>query len=390
MSEITIRQLHADEAINVVHSQDTYAFQATPPLPRKEKWLERMRSHLDHSRHWGLFEDGQVRANLSYVHMSQHIRGKIYPATGAIWGVATHPEGRRKGYARRLLEHVFQAMHSDGLPFSTLYAFRESFYMRLGFATFPQVHVVRFPVQPLLPLLKQKFDGRVKLSLLADNVEEYRNYLSKQQHKIHGMGVFPLEILRGNDEYWLAVAYRNNEPCGIMIYKMQLDKQTMEVPHFYYDDSTTRYLLLEWFARHADQVSTIELRLPPTELPETWYPDLVIQRSSLDAPLGRVIDVREMSGVKVGTGEFSVRMSDPHCPRNEGIYRFACNGGVLEVNPAEKAECDLSIQALSALIYGTHDPEIFAFRGWGNPAPQMQETMRQMFPAMVPHLHERF
>jgi hypothetical protein len=64
--------------------------------------------------------------------------------------------------------------------------------------------------------------------------------------------------------------------------------------------------------------------------------------------------------------------------------------GVLQVSPAKHADCALSIQALAALLYGTHDPGDFAFRGWGDPSPQVQATMRAMFPRMLPHMHEMF
>ncbi len=63
---------------------------------------------------------------------------------------------------------------------------------------------------------------------------------------------------------------------------------------------------------------------------------------------------------------------------------------MLHVSSAKDADCVLSIQALTALLYGTHDPGDFTFRGWGDPSLQVQETMRAMFPRMLPHMHEMF
>jgi hypothetical protein len=62
----------------------------------------------------------------------------------------------------------------------------------------------------------------------------------------------------------------------------------------------------------------------------------------------------------------------------------------LQVGPADEPDCELTIQALTALIYGTHDPGDFAFRGWGNPSAEVQATMRAIFPPRVPFLHEYF
>jgi hypothetical protein len=53
-------------------------------------------------------------------------------------------------------------------------------------------------------------------------------------------------------------------------------------------------------------------------------------------------------------------------------------------------DCELSIQGLSALVYGTQDPGDFAVRGWGDPSPEVQAAMRTLFPPATPHLHELF
>jgi hypothetical protein len=62
----------------------------------------------------------------------------------------------------------------------------------------------------------------------------------------------------------------------------------------------------------------------------------------------------------------------------------------LQVTRADEADCILSIQALTALVYGTHDPDDFAIRGWGNLSPAVQAIMRAMFHPMTSYLHEYF
>ena len=64
--------------------------------------------------------------------------------------------------------------------------------------------------------------------------------------------------------------------------------------------------------------------------------------------------------------------------------------GTLTVSRGRTADCDLTIQGLSALVYGVNDPAEFAIRGWGNPTPDVQASMRAIFPPLVPHLHEIF
>ncbi len=94
--------------------------------------------------------------------------------------------------------------------------------------------------------------------------------------------------------------------------------------------------------------------------------------------------------MQTGLGGFSARLTDPLCPWNEGLWRFETHNGALQVSPAEHADRDLTIQALSALLFGTHDPQDFSLRGWGSPSLELQIVMRAMFPAMMPYLHENF
>jgi hypothetical protein len=104
----------------------------------------------------------------------------------------------------------------------------------------------------------------------------------------------------------------------------------------------------------------------------------------------RVLDVYKIGGMQIGPGRFTAHITDPFCPWNEGIWRFESVDGMLQVARADEAGCSLSIQALTALVYGTHDPGDFTIRGWGDPSPQVLATMRTMFPPRAPYLHEYF
>ncbi len=108
--------------------------------------------------------------------------------------------------------------------------------------------------------------------------------------------------------------------------------------------------------------------------------------------MGRVVDVAKLGGMHTGPGRFTARIADPLCPWNEKTWQFETVDGLLQVSSADAnaVGCDLSIQGLTALVYGTHDPGDFAIRGWGSPPPELQSAMRAIFPPMVPHLHERF
>jgi predicted acetyltransferase len=193
---------------------------------------------------------------------------------------------------------------------------------------------------------------------------------------------------------WTALARFDGEIEGLMLYSLQgeeVGKFNFRASRFYYKTSRARYLMLNYIARHIDQASSAELWLPPDETPETWLSDLQVKiESPARAPMGRVIDVAKISGMEVGEGSFTIKVNDPLCPWNEGAWRFDACDGRLVVSPSPSAICELTIQGLSALVAGTHDPEDFALRGWGNPDPALQTILRKMFPRMTPFLHEMF
>jgi hypothetical protein len=193
---------------------------------------------------------------------------------------------------------------------------------------------------------------------------------------------------------WMAQAKVNGETVGLMLYEIKGDhfaQFLLRAVRFYYETSLGRYLLLQWIARHTDQAGQAEIWLAPFEQPETWLSDMQVKTESPErAPMGRVLDVSRLGGMQVGSGRFSARIADPLCSWNEGFWRFESADGTLQVARADGADCDLSIQALTALVYGAHDLDDFAIRGWGNPSPKVQATLRAMFPPMTPYLHENF
>jgi hypothetical protein len=50
----------------------------------------------------------------------------------------------------------------------------------------------------------------------------------------------------------------------------------------------------------------------------------------------------------------------------------------------------MQVQALSAMVYGTHDPADFGLRGWGEPDDFTQAVMRTLFPPKQPYMHALF
>ncbi len=392
--DIAIRPIQGEEMLETLYRLNMYSLHASPPGENKEEWIGRVRERKGITC-YAAFEDGEPMSIAVSTPMTQNMRGRLYPASG-VWGVSTQPQARRKGYCKQAIARLLAAERDAGKVFSNLYPFRESFYERLGYVAFPLTKIVKLSPRSLAPFLSMESEGEIELKLIGEAYDAYRAFLAEKRQRTHGMAFFDSGDRAGASRnlFWVAQAKFRGNTEGLMLYRLLGDEPTqfnLLAFRFYYHTSRARYLLLNWIARHVDQADEVELWLQPDETPESWLADLQIQVEAANRPaMGRVLDVEKMSGMSAGEGSFSARVIDPLCPWNEGAWRFEGCDGLLRVNRASAASCELSIQGLAALVNGTHDPQDFSFRGWGNPDPSIQAVQRAMFPKMCPFMHENF
>jgi predicted acetyltransferase len=392
MPDSVILQLTGEKMYEALYMLNNYAFHASPPFPNKEEFFERMRQR--EVLYYACIEDGTTVAGAASGSLHQNVRGKIYPISG-IWGVATHPAARRKGYSKNLIRQLLETEYTTGKVFTALHPFRDSFYERLGYVSMHLPRSVRFKTAALAPLVKMDLDGHCQLMLLSEGYEIYRDYLFAMQASVHGMALFDHSSKANirNDE-WLLLVRRKGKLEGLMIYRLngaEITHFTLCADRFLYRTSQAKYRMLGWMARHVDQAEYIEIRLTPYEYPETWLPDLDVKYDTAPvAPMVRVLNVVKLSGMHTNPGNFSATITDPLCPWNEKAWHFESTGGILQVSETKSADAMLPIQGLTALVFGSHDPEEFTYRCWGDPTPQQQEAMRSLFPRLIPYIHEWF
>ncbi len=399
MPDWVIRRVTGEDLLHTCIPLTTYAFRATPTTADS---AEEQAAYLDFlSRQTVLvgFAAATPAATATSYPMQQSVRGRRYPMSG-VSAVATDPQQRRRGYGRAVVVDLLRMVHEDeGLVFAGLYPFRESFYQRLGFVTFPQAQVVQMHPLSLTPLLKADLPGEVTRHLHSDALNAYDAFLNAYQVMHHGMARPSLKNLRfrlDREPQWIALARSEGIVVGAMLYTHSGFEGTLEVEAFHYSTPLGRALLLQWLAHHADHASVAQLTLGPAQRPETWLEDLAITRSSpkRKTPMGRVLDISRIGGMQVGPlpDSLLIQVDDLHCPWNSGTWRFNSNAGQLSVQRADTPHIDvrLSIHGLTALVYGTHDPADFALRGWGDPTPTVQALMRLLFPPALPDIYARF
>jgi len=393
--QITIRHLQGEEMLNALYALNSYSLHPSPPFQNKEEWMAIVRGRQGMTCH-AVFEDETPVSIAVTTPMTQNMRGKLYPACG-VWGVSTVPSRRRKGYCKQIMASLLSAEREAGKAFTNLYPFRESFYERLGYVSFPMTKIARFTTLSLSPLLKMDLGGEIRFQPIGEAYDSYRDYLAEMRQHRHGMAFFDFgDRARAKQNLlWVALAEFGGKIEGLMLYKIlgeEVTKYNFLASRFYYKTCRARYLLLNWIARHVDQADRAELWLTEDEYPETWLADIQVKLESPTPPraMSRVLEVEKISGMNVGGGRFSARIIDPLCPWNEGSWHFESCDGKLKASKTSTADCELTIQGLTALIAGTHDPQDIPLHGWGDLNPAIRLILCEMFPRMHPFMHESF
>ena len=407
-----IHPLEGEAMLETLYTLNQYSLHPNPPYQNKEEWAAQVRERRGVTCH-ATFEGETPLAIAASTAMTQNIRGKLFPASG-VWGVSTFPSARRQGHCRQTIASLLAAERETDKVFSNLYPFRESFYERLGYVAFPLTKIAKFAPSALAPLLEVETGGKIDLQLIGPAFTTYREYLAQMRQNTHGMAFFDFgdQSVVDRNTLWMAWARFDEQIEGLMLYRIQGEEVTkfnFVAYRFYCQTSRARYLMLNWIARHVDQADRAELWLRADEYPESWLADFQPKIEAAIRPaMSRVLDVEKIGGMQVGEGRFSAKISDPLCPWNEGNWHFEGRGGHLTVSKASLADCNLTIQGLSALVNGTHDPADFPLRGspgsstgrgspgsstgrgWGDPEAGLQTILREMFPPKVPFMHEYF
>ena len=394
-SAVEIRAVAPEEFITLGISH--YAFGKSPSKPDLEKARERLK-YFAGSTGLAVYDQGKPQASCAIHAMTGNVRGTVFPM-GGFGGVASLPAGRRQGHVRNMMIRGFELMREKGEAVSTLYPFRDSFYERLGYAEFAKNRFVTLKPEHLAPLTRLGLPGSVEQLGIEDCFDEWWTFLESLQPQVHGFALAEKARAvgrRDRNDSWVAMVREDGEVTGAMTFEITGYTETLKADTFYYTTAAARYQLLAWIGRHVDQASEAVIELGPEEYPELWYRDLVAQSSTVykdawPAPMGRVVSVAGIDGIAAGTdGVISVTLVDDQCPWNNGVWTFSGEGGVLSIREGGDPACHLTIQGLSALVWSGIDPATFPFRGWGDPGPAAQATLRTLFPKAFPVLNEKF
>jgi len=338
---------------------------------------------------------------LRCIPMEQNIRG-VFKKCGGIGMVATYPEERRKGYCRDLMRYSYEKMHSDNIVVSNLTPFKDSFYMQFGYVNAKPHQFIE--INPLwLDKWKTLPNGyRLKRMKISEGLKELRDCQEFSVSKFNG-GVKRFdkrweEIVKDSPA-WLVIVYNSkNEIKGAMHYNV-----TGYGDQFFGEDVVGRmgrigffpktlgakHALFHYMYLHAEQLVKVFLPIYPSQDNfQSWIQGHIktkIEQHFIS--MVRIITVEtvfdKIPVPEANYGDINIEIEDPICAWNNGILKLWEEGGILHSKfyPHETLDAKITIEGLTALLYGTMTVEEVEYFDWmTNVTSEDKEILATWFP----------
>lgn len=327
-----------------------------------------------------LEDKGQVMGIGRLICFDQNIRGS-WRKMGGLGDLATSPEIRRQGHAREMIDYGLRLMYQNGYSTSMLYPFKDTFYSTFGYINCPPVLSVS--VNPIQLRGCRKPNGySFQRSPIKDGVDFFKYVHDGSARNHHGAVLRSdsrwAEMMDGPNYEIVIVFGRDGEPEGLMLYQNKGYSQfgdsktvgTMTVKEWYCLSCRARTALLNYIYLHADQIVNVSIPINPmTDDYYHWVQDRNIPTiRARRSYMARVIDVQKtIEGITSSVeGEVCLQVLDKHCDWNNRGFRIYQEDSTLHVEKIEGIECEtfVSIEGITALLYGTAHIDTLACFGW--------------------------
>jgi predicted acetyltransferase len=363
--------------------------------------------YYPHNQRWGLWVgEGRSRmlvSVLTAIPLQMWVGERLLPCMG-IAGVTTHPQHRRRGYARQLLTAVLNALHAQGIPGAALQAFDFGFYRPLGWevvGTLLRVRLTPMQLPPFPPV-------GVRRAVEAD-YPAIRQLYEQHARSAHVTGRLLRDELRWNYLLWNfrhKLVYAEGDTVqGYLIYDFTEAGWVLRVREMVWRTEQARRALLGWLATNEEHVRHIEFSGTPDELAQLQLTGWRLSQSNPDEALLRwelmlgfmwrvvqplhLLQLLLSSCSAEGGQSFCLALNDPQIEANTGVYTVLASKdgwqverGVREGFPTIK----MGMRTLAMLTMGTFSVSELVARELLTVPPALLDTLEQLFPLRSPCL----
>jgi predicted acetyltransferase len=345
---------------------------------------KRREFYTDHPR-FGLRDvrvaelDGQIVASLVLYPLTAYVRGQRVPVTG-VGSVAVSPEHRRRGVGETFLRAALREMRQRGNHLSALYAFRDSYYRKLGYGVFEVVHQVAIGAANLPASDEAR---RVRRLMLPDRpaVQELYERVAAQGHFALARTAdwWPRRLWGYPGDWAVYEGRRRGQIEGYLYYEVENShgpfRLAITVGEFVAATPEAHRGLVGHLASLSDQVEELHYAAPADN---AWLALLkTAQNLRPGAEIGayhdsggvatgamlRITDVKgalELMPLPAGArGEVLLEVDDPVLAPNARAFRVAARDGRLRVGPEAGRKAPrlrVPVEVLAQLVAGTLSP----------------------------------
>lgn len=388
-----IRQLQANE-FEAGLSLSEYAFQYKVSAEDRVEQEHKFKPE----RVWGIFEDGELGAQLTLLPLHIYVQGRSV-AMGGIAGVSTWPENRRQGLVAKLLSHTLQTMNEAGQMLSCLHPFLIPFYRKFGWEVYCEYKSYTIPAAKFP--LKTEIKGTVKRDQAKLEVLEhlYSRFASVYNGTLARDREWWKNSVLDKGTHHCVFYAESGEPEGYVLYK--IENKELVIDEFVHMNETARQGLWTFLANHDSMVTGATLKMVPSDdtLP-FLLPDPRIQQENYPYFMARIVNAKdfvERFTYHQGTAaqSYTLTLVDNHAPWNNGVWEWSVNtegeATLIQVEPAAvQADLSCNIGTLTALMLGYKRPVELARHGRLTGSPEAVQWLEQIIPQAETALFDFF
>lgn len=354
---------------------------------------------------YGLFEEGQLRSICRQYTFDARLRGE-WITLGGLGTVATPPEHRHTGNARRLLCETVHSYAAESIPLVALWPFETAFYRQFGWTTANRVST--YECEP--HMLVGVGDGEGRFHPVEPT--DWRSL--RAVHLTAGEG--ETLSLRRSAAWWRRRIFsewgdrrrhvyrydRDGDPAGYVTHSF--DDERLEVAYMAGVDHDAYRELLGFLGEHGAQTDRVTFERPAaSELFALVADPDAVECTVEPGPMIRITDVETaLEAVPYPDDLEETITFDVHDPLTTGVdgtFRLRVAGGTGDVEPVGEGDPEaavdrnarLDVGTLSGLVVGSYNATAAARQGGlAVESSDVRRRLDRLFPTERVFLREFF